>query len=554
MSDNVSIKDVLSNTTPRESMDPQPSLWMAHWMQTSQNPLSQVHQHQTIHDEKREEDHDTEQGSKPLQIVKSRKAKRVDSDVSVGDISECNNKWKHRQGDFDIPSDVLQLAKGVPDTRKFEIRNNSLMNSKDFVSPGLNSTQLDLLSIGKLWRSSVHHEDFNASSFPYFRNESSEWRTFQKSGFNKKMEDMLSPSTYFSLCDRFRPQLDNKSKYGAADTGMSVSHSPPRVLTFPPNENHFKTEDKQATSKHQIELDYFEPPVRPLHDNHTVSNFNSMLFKFRGPHRIREGDPSSLGLSHKGHLGNAHFSHTEPEHCNRCSYSTFFASETKMDQKLIGESSRSPCSGQKDGAVQLNDFPVIGDCQFPILLGDQGRKMKKISGLLPSCSSNQETLLEDSKCQQHLLHRMPICCFHDMETLRICTTVDSVEGVPGGLTKFSNTTHHLFVTKKADMNLSKGDQMTTESTVSAELKGNSFHKMLALHPGFCRYSEQEPNFRHVVKLADSEEKEDMNTAMTGLQNESTAETDSMPNDFHQSKNIPCGMQQIPLTYLYICFT
>ncbi|KAJ8622434.1 hypothetical protein MRB53_030963 [Persea americana] len=333
MSDNVSIKDVLSNTTPRESMDPQPSLWMAHWMQTSQNPLSQVHQHQTIHDEKREEDHDTEQGSKPLQIVKSRKAKRVDSDVSVGDISECNNKWKHRQGDFDIPSDVLQLAKGVPDTRKFEIRNNSLMNSKDFVSPGLNSTQLDLLSIGKLWRSSVHHEDFNASSFPYFRNESSEWRTFQKSGFNKKMEDMLSPSTYFSLCDRFRPQLDNKSKYGAADT----------------------------------------------------------------------------------------------------------------------------------------------------------------------------------------------------------------EGVPGGLTKFSNTTHHLFVTKKADMNLSKGDQMTTESTVSAELKGNSFHKMLALHPGFCRYSEQEPNFRHVVKLADSEEKEDMNTAMTGLQNESTAETDSMPNDFHQSKNIPCGI-------------
>lgn len=518
-------------------MDPHQSLWMAHWMQTTQNPLSQVHQQQTIHDEKREEDHDTKRGSMPLQIAPPKKAKRLDS--NVGEISEYKYKWKHRQGDVDIASDVLQSAKGiVPDTKRIEIRSKPLMrNSMDFVSPDLNSTRLDLLSIGKLCGSSIHNEDSNMSSVPYFRNERSQWQTFRKFDLNKKVEGISSPSTDFSLCERLRPHLHNKSKDGAADTGMSVPHSQPRVLTLTPNEIHLKTEGRLGTSKHQIELDYFEPHVRPLHDNHTVSNSNSMLFKFRGPHRIKEGDLSILGLSHKGHLGKTHFSHTKPEHCNRHGYSTFFSSETKMDQQLRGESSQNQCSGQKDGAVQQNDDPVIGDFQFPILLGDQVRKMKNFSGLLPSHSSNQETLLEDLKCQQYLLQRMPTCCFHDMETLRICTTVDFVEGVPGALTNFS-----------------KGDQMIKESTVSAELKGNALLKMLALNPGFCRRGEQEPNFQHVVKLADSGEKEDGNTTMTGLHNESSAETDSMPIDFNQSKNASHGMQQIPLLDLYPCFS
>ncbi|XP_057783113.1 uncharacterized protein LOC131000978 [Salvia miltiorrhiza] len=40
------------------------------------------------------------------------------------------------------------------------------------------------------------------------------------------------------------------------------------------------------------------------------------------------------------------------------------------------------------------------------------------------------------------------------KTMRICTTVDSIDATPGGFPKFSQTTHSLLITKKTDVNVS----------------------------------------------------------------------------------------------------
>lgn len=529
MSDRVSLKHVLSGG---ESVDASQSLWMAHWTRRSHNPLSQDHEDQM------EGDCEAKQEQTSCQSVESRKAKRLDSDAVLGESSE----HKHARGALEV--DVRQSSKGtVPETRRIEITHELLMaNSKDAAFPDKKATQLDSLSIGKLPGISPHRENFILPKFPCYKNRSSERQPLQEFGLNKKMEGI-------------KPQLDDNSGHGTADISMSLPRLQSRVLSLSSNEINFRADAQHGRSEQQIRPDYFEkklvPLVRSLHEDSTVSNSNSMLCGLnpRRPDMIRKGknDQSSLGLSCKGHFGNSHFTRMEHEQCNSQTYSAFFPSDTIKGRNLIPESSESQYSAQKDGALLLNDDPMVGNVSFSIPVREQGRKFKKFSdtGLLSSQSSTQRArALEDLECEHHFLHRMPTCCLQDVETMRICATVDSVEGVPGGLPKFSKTTHHLLITKKTDVNSSKGVKLIKGSTFAAELKGKSVHKMLALPPSWSCLRERETKSQNLQKFADSEEKGDGDAVLTGFQhvrNESSAETDTMPtDDFNQSSDALAG--------------
>ncbi|CAN6446640.1 unnamed protein product [Victoria cruziana] len=78
----------------------------------------------------------------------------------------------------------------------------------------------------------------------------------------------------------------------------------------------------------------------------------------------------------------------------------------------------------------------------------------------------------------------PACSLHDLETVRICTTVDKLEGTPGGPSKFSKTTRHFLITKKTDTAFSKEDQLIERSSVDAKFDQNGFLQFFGLSPSF----------------------------------------------------------------------
>ncbi|KAF2301863.1 hypothetical protein GH714_030008 [Hevea brasiliensis] len=60
---------------------------------------------------------------------------------------------------------------------------------------------------------------------------------------------------------------------------------------------------------------------------------------------------------------------------------------------------------------------------------------------------------------------------HDVKTMKICTTIDSVKEFFTGPSKFAQTTHHFLFTKKTDVNLSDGVQTFRESMISTKIEG-----------------------------------------------------------------------------------
>lgn len=209
------------------------------------------------------------------------------------------------------------------------------------------------------------------------------------------------------------------------------------------------------------------------------------------------------------------------------------------------------------------------------------KKMNKNAGLLfrdPSTSNNQlresfhmmpnrsgfeflprqistrgDSQLEKLYNGSYALPTLP--SVHDGETMRIRTTIDSIEEFSRGPPTYTQTTHRFFIKKKTDVNLPDGAQMFRESAISTEIKGKMVTGLLAISPDFGFHvkqgvkllpldsstgsegKESTGNFKTsaVVKENDSlaEGKENTKNASTSAVNEesdSSAETDTMGMD------------------------
>lgn len=209
------------------------------------------------------------------------------------------------------------------------------------------------------------------------------------------------------------------------------------------------------------------------------------------------------------------------------------------------------------------------------------KKMNKNAGLLfrdPSTSNNQlresfhmmpnrsgfeflprqistrgDSQLEKLYNGSYALPTLP--SVHDGETMRIRTTIDSIEEFSRGPPTYTQTTHRFFIKKKTDVNLPDGAQMFRESAISTEIKGKMVTELLAISPDFgfnikqgvkllpldsstgSEGKESTGNFKTsaVVKENDSlaEGKENTKNASTSAVNEesdSSAETDTMGMD------------------------
>ncbi|XP_065865798.1 uncharacterized protein [Euphorbia lathyris] len=115
---------------------------------------------------------------------------------------------------------------------------------------------------------------------------------------------------------------------------------------------------------------------------------------------------------------------------------------------------------------------------------------------------------------------------HGKETMRIYTTID-----PRGPSKFSETTHHFFITEDTNVNLSSGVQRFRES-ISTNFKFKPPSKLLSFSPGFGFNLKQGMKLQPLDSSTESEGKgkiENVHTTVD-LKNESSAETDTMDMD------------------------
>ncbi|XP_077244319.1 uncharacterized protein LOC143884564 [Tasmannia lanceolata] len=559
MSDRVSSEHMSSNAKARESMHPYQSLWMSHWMRASCIPASR---------DQMKEGHNTIQGQTAVQILESTKPKRLGVDEDLSLISEYKNTRRHGQEGLVVLSDVPQSAREkVTGARRIKLTNEMpMMSLKNAISLGAEAAQLDAMSLCRLSGSSVNPENLT-TPFPYSRNTISEQIPIPNFKFSQKVENISSPVTDISIFNKHpsRSRIDGKSQHGDTHVRESETHLPSTAFPLPSDEigflskeYHFKagvgqSQEQQIESYKSLEKNML-PVSNPLQGSSKGSTFNSVPYRIntKGPNmrsctcRGEENLLSSSGLVFKEQSADARVTHMECGHSNYGSYSTFLASGAKMDNRLNATSTRFPCVGHKDGILQLNSDALKGDPHFPILVGEQDGRINdfSITRLLPPDSSTPKlTPLENLNCGHHLLNKMPTCSLHDVETLRICTTVDSVEGRHGGPPKFAKTTHHLTITNKTDDILSHGEPMINESTVSTEYKGDVFHSMFSLPPFLGFYGEQGTSFQHRRNLIDSEEKEDKcvsRASFLRIQNESSAETDTMSIDVYQSRNSPSG--------------
>ena len=209
------------------------------------------------------------------------------------------------------------------------------------------------------------------------------------------------------------------------------------------------------------------------------------------------------------------------------------------------------------------------------------KKMNKNAGLLfrdPSTSNNQlrepfhmmphrsdfeflprqistrgDSQLEKLYNGSYALPTLP--SVHDGETMRIRTTIDSIEEFSRGPPTYTQTTHRFFIKKKTDVNLPDGAQMFRESAISTEIKGKMVTELLAISPDFGFHvkqgvkllpldsstgsegKESTGNFKTsaVVKENDSlaegkENTKNANTSAVNEESDSSAETDTMGMD------------------------
>ncbi|KAI3448024.1 hypothetical protein Pfo_004689 [Paulownia fortunei] len=249
-------------------------------------------------------------------------------------------------------------------------------------------------------------------------------------------------------------------------------------------------------------------------------------------------------------LPNANLKMLEQEHCHKQSQSADLICERKMDSHSESDTSMNARFRECNTSL-LFDAPSTMDHHLPTYSRDWFQKMQKCSGiaLLPAQGiASEETESKKSQYDCYSLQKLPNCV-HDLETMKICTTVDSVEAIPGGCPRFSQTTHSLLITKKTDANLSKENDIFRTTQLITKMNGNTSNDPLSLSPFFGQ-GNRGVKLQPLSSSSNNEGKtnvRDVEVSKVIIKNESSAETDTMDMDFLKEEKQNSGANSTPST-------
>lgn len=239
-------------------------------------------------------------------------------------------------------------------------------------------------------------------------------------------------------------------------------------------------------------------------------------------------------------LANASLRTLEREHHNILRKSAFSVYGRQIDSNSQSGNSRNAHFSESDTPTSL-DAPSMSDGHLSAFGREPFLKMQKLSGMKPlptQSSALEKTELKKSHTDCYSLEKLPNCV-DDAETMRIYTTVDSVEGEPGGCSRFSQTTHSLLITKRTDVNSSKENDFLRDRRVVTVFNGNKSRDFHNLSPPYYGQGEQGVKLQALVSSTDSEGKENVKGVKASkviVKNESSTETDAMDVDSFKEKN------------------
>ncbi|KAH7517798.1 hypothetical protein FEM48_Zijuj09G0102500 [Ziziphus jujuba var. spinosa] len=219
-----------------------------------------------------------------------------------------------------------------------------------------------------------------------------------------------------------------------------------------------------------------------------------------------------------------------------------------VHEKTINMARRSTNSLSRHNDVAL-PHDISKSIQQPHFLGKQRQRIPDCSGngLFPSRSISSG--LHGAKklyLGRSSLPSLP-CDLYNMEDLRICSTVNSMEDSARGQTKFSQTTHHFMFAKKTNFDLCEGGPMLKESSLPTKLKGSTFTELFSLCPDNEFPVQPGVKLQLLGSSASSEgekDAKDFNTSAANLNNESSADTDTMDMDIFRENRVS-GMASSP---------
>ncbi|KAK6946269.1 hypothetical protein RJ641_013813 [Dillenia turbinata] len=482
MSDRQSVRD--SDATTREPVHPYQSVWMGHWMQTGCKAVPAGGRQMPVSCETMEDGHDL--------------------------------KFRKLSSEQETEKNTLNSANGLramTESRRDDIRNESLPSSSKTSGKG----KLDL------------------QPFPIFN--------LCQTG--KSSDVPTNDHAPTSERHAFRSQFSNNLGFSplAMSNVKNASHS--AIALGPVHmESSSKLCDVQSefvrcTSKQQAKSSNSlwksdSATERSLQDDIVGVSYR---FNSGGVQMQQEICQPEAILATKEHFASASLAPLGHENSNYHSYSSFLVREEKKDDPInIREQVTSFLN------MPMND-PSTSNKQSQPFLGGKCQRIRSHSGtgFFPSHYTSREmTGVGNLYHDYHPQPPLPVST-HNVETMRICATVDSVKGYSGGSSNFSQTTHHLFITQKADINFSKGDQIFRDSSVTAKFRGNTFSDFLSLSP----FSGQRGvKVQLLDSSAESEEKEKVEDAKTSplpVKNESSADTDTLDMDVLQDDNPISGV-------------
>ncbi|XWS54932.1 hypothetical protein CRYUN_Cryun10bG0131800 [Craigia yunnanensis] len=480
MSDRIAKSDPDSDGAAKQSMDLYQAAWMDHWKHTSHKPSTEVHNH-LLHcnGQKKDEHHDSKQH--PL-LSGSEMATNI-SKYTQGfrEVSEARTVDTMRKS---LKTGSMKLGKDILDGQPLPM----FINSGNRESAISSKNNAGTSSNGEAVKYQIDLNDGNNSvtlgrsewAYPEMECPSRECK-FQPEGISQVPEQLV------------------KSREFLEENSVAVSAS-------------FQDDVRSSSKIVPYVVNSGVAPTQSL----TCQHENIAL--------------SSPVVASKEHSTSAKF----------CNYSTFWVHEKEDDALFNSRKLRSSLSRQNDAPLLLHDQST-NKSQLRYFLNKQSRKVENNSSirLLPRLGCPEAMKSGRAYDEHFLLPRVPLSV-HDVKTMGICTTIDSVEELPRGPSKFSHSTHHFFITKKTGVNLTEGGQVFRDAIAPPKLKGNMLNEFLSLSPCFSFHGQQGVKLQPIGSSTDSEEKDnvrDIRTSTVCLKNESSVETDTMELDVIQKSHL-----------------
>ncbi|XP_047970218.1 uncharacterized protein LOC125213616 isoform X1 [Salvia hispanica] len=198
--------------------------------------------------------------------------------------------------------------------------------------------------------------------------------------------------------------------------------------------------------------------------------------------------------------------------------------------------------GQEHSQKHSQSADVIWDNQHRLKPG-QGwfQRMQHITSLPPNqCIAPEKNEQKASRYDCYPFQNLQSGVH---ETMRICTTVDSIEATPEGFPMFSQTTRSLLITKKNDVNVS--EETGAFRRLIARINGNSSNDPfpgqansgVKLQPISSSNSEGHGNAGDIG----------VGTSKAASKNESSAETDTLVMDNFKEERLNSGVNSMQST-------